>query len=254
MDTEQLFQTQYAAYLSRLKTHFHSALTWMMVLSVLLGAVFFAQERWFDTARFAIVPQTAAGLVGVLTAPLLHGSFEHLASNVFAFLVIGTIALTLYPRAGLRAWPIIWLGSGLGTWFISLGGHHIGASGMTVGLMFFLIGQGLRRRDKTSLVGLMLALFFFGGMVLSVLPQEQGISWEYHLSGAVFGLLCGLAMTGLDESAPRRLYSWDIESEELLALDADELDLPKPADVPVVWLRPENPARGTVLPFKRPEN
>jgi membrane associated rhomboid family serine protease len=196
------------------------------------------------------VPQSISGLIGVLTAPLLHGSFEHLASNVFAFLIIGTLSLSLYPRATRRAWPIIWLGSGLGTWFISLGGHHIGASGLTVGLMFFLIGQGLRRRDKTSLGGLMLALFFFGGMVLSVLPQEQGVSWEYHLSGAVFGLLCGLAMAGLDERAPRRLYSWELEPEAHSERDSDELRLPAATEVSVLWHGPQAPERGTVLPFK----
>jgi membrane associated rhomboid family serine protease len=253
MDAQQRYEHQHAEYLTRVKNHFHLALTLMMLWAVLLGAVFFAQERLFETRAFAIVPQSVSGLIGVLTAPLLHGSFEHLASNVFAFLIIGTLSFSLYPRATRRAWPMIWLGSGLGTWFISLGGHHIGASGITVGLMFFLIGQGLRRRDKTSLGGLMLALFFFGGMVLSVLPQEQGISWEYHLSGAVFGLLCGLAMASLDERAPRRLYSWDVE-DDAAEQPAGEFDLPKPAEVPVVWRRPESPSRGTVLPFKRPEN
>jgi membrane associated rhomboid family serine protease len=252
MDAEQLYEQQQAEYLTRVKNHFHHALTLMMLWTVILGAVFFAQQRLFETRAFAIVPQSVSGLIGVLTAPLLHGSFEHLASNVFAFLIIGTLSLSLYPRATRRAWPMIWLGSGLGTWFISLGGHHIGASGLTVGLMFFLIGQGLRRRDKTSLGGLMLALFFFGGMLLSVLPREQGISWEYHLSGAVFGLLCGLAMAGLDERAPRRLYSWELEAQA----DAqhDELALPRPEVVPVIWQRPPAESASRVLPFTRRDN
>jgi membrane associated rhomboid family serine protease len=166
---------------------------------------------------------------------LLHGSFEHLASNAFAILILGTIAGSLFPRASRAALPVVWIGSGLGTWFISLGGNHIGASGVTVGLMFFLIAQGLRRRDRMSLTGLMLALFFFGGMVLSVLPQEAGVSWEYHLSGAVVGFLCGLAFAG-----------WD---------DADaELQLEKPQNVPVLWHRPEIRSGDNVLPFRRPDS
>ena len=253
MDPYQQYQNDYSTYLGRLKDRFHFSLTVMMAWVVVLGGVFLAQDHWFSTQAFAIRPLQSNGLIGILTAPLLHGSMGHLASNAFAFLIIGTLAGALYPRAALRAWPIIWLGSGLGTWFISLGGQHIGASGITVGLMFFLIGQGLRRRDRISLSALMLALFFFGGMLLAFLPQEQGVSWEYHLSGAVFGLLSGLTMAGLDERAPKRLYSWDLETETADPAVDSELAAPIPPDIPVIWHRPERRHHNTVIPFKRNE-
>lgn len=252
MDAETLYQTRSAAYLGRVKQQFNRALTFSLCWVAVLLAVFLMQDRLFATRPLAIQPQNIDGLIGVLTAPLLHGSFEHLASNAFAILILGTIAGSLFPRASRVALPLVWLGSGLGTWFISLGGNHIGASGVTVGLMFFLIAQGLRRRDRMSLTGLMLALFFFGGMVLSVLPQEAGVSWEYHLSGAVVGFLCGLAFAGRDERAPERLYSWDLEPE---TDDADaELQLEKPQDVPVLWHRPEPRGGDNVLPFRRPDS
>ncbi|MEY3359261.1 MAG: hypothetical protein RLZZ537_1100 [Pseudomonadota bacterium] len=252
MDAETLYQTRSAAYLGRVKLQFHKALTVSLSWVAVLLAVFLMQDRLFATRPLAIQPQKIEGLIGVLTAPLLHGSFEHLASNAFAILILGTIAGSLFPRASRAALPVVWIGSGLGTWFISLGGNHIGASGVTVGLMFFLIAQGLRRRDRMSLTGLMLALFFFGGMVLSVLPQEAGVSWEYHLSGAVVGFLCGLAFAGWDERAPERLYSWDLEPE---TDDADaELQLEKPQNVPVLWHRPEIRSGDNVLPFRRPDS
>lgn len=249
MDTETLYQEQLATHLAGFRRNFHSALTVMMLWVIVLGAVYFTQDRLFSTAAFAIQPQQWQGLIGVLTAPLLHGSMEHLSSNAFGFLVLGTLAGSMYPRASLWAWPIVWLGSGLGTWFISLGGHHIGASGLTVGLMFFLIGQGLRRRDRMSLGALFLALFFFGGMVLSFLPREQGISWEYHLSGAVFGLLCGLALSGLDAQAPKRLYSWDLTPDEDENPMDDELQLPKPTEVPVLWHRRTESNENNIIPW-----
>jgi membrane associated rhomboid family serine protease len=251
MDANARYQQAHGEYLRQVKDQFNLSMTVMMLWVVILGAVFFAQDVQFSTRDFAIAPQTVGGLIGILTAPLLHGSFEHLASNAFAFLILGTLAGSLYPRASLRAWPILWLGSGLGTWFISIGGNHIGASGITVGLMFFLIGQGLKRRDRTSLVALMLALFFFGGMVLSVLPREQGISWEYHLSGAVFGLLTGLLFSHLDTQAPKRLYSWDIEEEIADSEVAAELEPTRPKDVPVLWHRHAPGPDGKVLEFRR---
>ena len=254
MDATTQYQYANAAYYKQLKENFNVAITLMMIWVVFLGAIFFAQDHLFNTEWFAIQPQKSEGLIGILSAPLLHGSFEHLSSNAFSILILGTLAGSFYPRAMLRAIPIIWLGSGLGTWFISLGGHHIGASGVTVGLMFFLIGQGLKRRDKNSMLALVLALFFFGGMVLSVLPQQQGISWEYHFSGAVFGLLTGLLFSGLDSTAPKRLYSWDIEEDTNNEAQDDELNLPKPNEVPIIWQRLENEPERKVLPFKRRDN
>lgn len=252
MDAETLYQTRSTAYLGRVKRQFNRALTFSLCWIAVLLAVFLMQDHWFATRPLAIRPQNIDGLIGVVTAPLLHGSFGHLASNAFAILILGTIAGSLYPRASRLALPLVWIGSGLGTWFISLGGNHIGASGVTVGLMFFLIAQGLRRRDRMSLTGLMLALFFFGGMVLSVLPQEAGVSWEYHLSGAVVGFLCGLAFAGRDERAPERLYSWDLEPE---TEDANaELQLEKPQDVPVLWQRPDPRTGDNVVPFRRPDS
>jgi membrane associated rhomboid family serine protease len=254
MDANSLYQKNYAEYLNQLKNQFNLALTVMLAWVVVLGAVFFAQDHLFSTAAFAIVPQTLTGLIGIMTAPLLHGSLEHIAGNSFSILIIGTLAASLYPRASFRALPIIWLGSGLGTWFISIGGQHIGASGVTVGLMFFLIGQGIRRRDRTSMAALLMALFFFGGMLLSVLPQQQGVSWEYHLSGAVFGMFTGLLFSRLDTQAPKRLYSWDIEPESDEPLPDNELALPRPNDVPVLWQHEENAPERKVIPFPQREN
>jgi membrane associated rhomboid family serine protease len=254
MDANVQYQKNYSEHLSRLKHQFSRALTITMLWVILLGLVFFAQEQLFHTQNFAIQPQTARGLIGILTAPLLHGSFEHLASNAFAILILGSLAGSLYPRASIRAWPIIWLGSGLGTWFISIGGQHIGASGITVGLMFFLIGQGLKRRDRTSMVALLMAIFFFGGMVLSVLPQQPGISWEYHLSGALFGLLTGMLFSGLDPQAPKRLYSWDVEPESDTSSTDTALETLQTEDVPVLWQNASDRPERKLIPFPRREN
>lgn len=254
MDTLTQYQNANDLYFKQVKRQFDVAFTWILVWLIILGAVFFAQDHLFTTQFFAIKPQKIEGLIGILTAPLLHGSVEHLAGNAFSLLILGLIAGSFYPRASLRALPIVWLGSGFGTWFVSLGGNHIGASGVTVGIMFFLIAQGIKRRDRTSTTALLIALFMFGGMVFSVLPQEQGVSWEYHFSGAVFGLITGFLFSNLDAKAPVRLYSWDIED----AIDHEnqdaEFDLPRPDDVPVIWKHVEKTSEQKVLPFPRRDN
>ena len=98
-----------------LLARFKLALNLSMAAVIALAVVFFAERRWFDPATFAIQPQTVSGLLGVLTAPLLHGSAEHLFNNAFSLLVLGTLAGTVYPQASKRALPLIWGLSGLGT-------------------------------------------------------------------------------------------------------------------------------------------
>lgn len=231
-----------------LLARFKRALNLSMAAIIALTVIFFAEARGFDPAAFAIRPQSLAGLLGVLTAPLLHGSVEHLFNNAFSILVLGTLAGTVYPRTTGRALPAIWLVSGLGTWLIAPpGGIHIGASGVIHGLGFMVFALGLLRRDRPAIAATMIAFFFFGSMLLTVLPQELGVSWEYHLSGAVAGLLAAVVWRRADPPPPRRRYSWEDEPES--DPDADVLEPPSPAEVPVLWHRPE-PDVGKVLPFR----
>jgi membrane associated rhomboid family serine protease len=53
------------------------------------------------------------GLLGLIGGPL-HASVEHIAANSIALLILGTLAGSVYPKATVRALPLLWLGSGLG--------------------------------------------------------------------------------------------------------------------------------------------
>lgn len=230
---------------------FRRALNVSLVAIIVLLGMFIAQQNLFPTAALSLEPRTLPGLVGVVFAPLLHGSVEHLAGNAFGLLVLGLLAGTVYPKATARALPLIWLGAGLGTWAIAQGGHHVGASGITHGLGFLLFGLGVLRRDKPAIAAGLIAFFFFGSMLLTVLPQELGVSWEYHLTGALAGLVAAVVWRSADPAPPRRRYSWEDEEEQdaLLAQDAEH-EPPRPDDVPVLWHRPP-PSPGKVLPFRR---
>ncbi|HET6783003.1 MAG TPA: rhomboid family intramembrane serine protease, partial [Pseudoxanthomonas sp.] len=199
----------------------------------------------------AVAPQSAQGLLGVLTAPLLHGSVEHIAANGVALLMLGTLAGSVYPRATLWSLPLLWLGSGLGAWWLGdAGSRHLGASGVTHGLMFLIFGLGVLRRDRPAIATGMIAFLFYGGMLLTVLPHEPGVSWQSHLGGAVGGLLAALLFRKLDPALPRKRYSWEDEEEAEISLLNDELEPPVPREVPVLWVRPrEEETRGTVLRF-----
>lgn len=229
------------------------ALNASLAFVLLLVAVFSAQGS-FDAAAWTVRPGVVEGLRGVLGAPLLHGSLEHLATNAISLLLLGTLAGSVYPRATVRAAPLLWLGSGLGAWWLGdPGSHHLGASGLTHGLMFLVLVLGLLRRDRPAVAAAMIAFFLYGGMLLTVLPREAGVSWQAHLGGAVAGVIAAGLFRRSDPVAPRRKYSWEIE-DELAAAEArrvhDELEPGAPPEVPVLWRRPA-PQRGVVLRFRR---
>ncbi len=208
---------------------------------VLLLAAVFAAQHEFDWSAFAIVPRDWHGLIGILTAPLLHGSPEHLGGNAVSLLLLGTLAGTVYPRAALRSLPLLWLGSGLAAW--SLGEpstHHLGASGVAHGLMFLVFALGLLRRDRPAIAAAMIAFFLYGGMLLTVLPHEPGVSWQAHMGGAIAGVVAAWLFRNSDPVAPRKRYSWELEEEvgaQLAIADREALEPPRPDEVPVMWQR-----------------
>lgn len=218
------------------------------ITAVLWWIALFQHGFGWDLSAFSLRPGNVAGLLGVLTAPLLHGSLGHLTANTLPMLMLGTLALATLPRASARALPLIWLLAGIGTWLIGRSSAHVGASGVTHGLMFFVFLCGLLRRDRAAISAALLAFFFYGGMVLSVLPREAGISWEYHLSGAIAGVLAALLWSKLDPIPPRKRYSWEDENESIRP--EQELELPTPNEVPVLWKRDaEAEERGKLLQF-----
>lgn len=198
-------------------------------------------------AMLGVIPRDLGGLIGVIFAPLVHGSFEHLVANSLGVFVLGALSIYGYPRALLIALPLIWLGSGLGVWLFARDSVHLGASGVTHGLMFFLFTLGLLRRDRLAMAVALIAFFLFGGMLLTVFPREPGVSWEYHLFGALFGVMAAVVTRRLDPPPPEPLYSWDLEPEEEEIRD-EEYELPRPEAVPVLWKREAEP-RGVLIPF-----
>ncbi len=196
-------------------------------------------------------PGEWTGMIGILTAPLLHGSVEHLFANSFPLLVLGMFLGYTYPRAALRTLAFVWLLGGLCVWLFAREVTHIGASGVSHGLMSYLLLVGILRRDRPSMAISLIVAFLYGGMLFGVIPDKPGISWESHLYGAIAGVIAALLWFRLDRPLPRLPYSWELEPESEIQPDYDAFEPPSPKQVTPLWPGPgqDRDRYGTILRF-----
>jgi membrane associated rhomboid family serine protease len=164
--------------------------------------------------RFGVYPGSYEHITGVLTAPLIHGSLAHITSNTLPLLVMLALLFYAYPRSSLVVLIVLYLGSGLIVWVIGRHAWHYGASGMTHGLMFFLFVIGILRRDALAAAFAMIVFFLYGGMVWGIFPRDPEISFEYHLAGAILGILMAFLLRNYDRRLPEKRYDWEGEDDE----------------------------------------
>lgn len=175
----------------------------------------------FNLAFMGVYPLSAPGLAGIIFAPLVHGSWEHLIGNTLPVLILTSILFYGYPKSRWRAFTFIWLFSGLAVWCFGRESYHIGASGIAHGMFFYLLISGILRRDKRSTALLMVAFYMYGGMIFTIFPSAVEISYEYHFYGALAGIICAITFRHVDPKPDQKRYDWQDQDEnsDLLADD-----------------------------------
>jgi membrane associated rhomboid family serine protease len=152
----------------------------------------FALQEWggLNLAPFGIFPRQPFALLGILTAPLVHGNIVHLVSNTFPILILGGVMFYFYDKVARQVFFICYIGSGILVWLFARPAFHIGASGVIYGIAFFVIFIGFFRKDFKSTLISIIVVIFYGGLFYGILPTQSGVSWEAHLLGGLVGLAC----------------------------------------------------------------
>ncbi|MTB51927.1 rhomboid family intramembrane serine protease [Lewinella sp. W8] len=145
---------------------------------------------------YSLHPRELSGVFGIFLSPLFHGDWAHLLSNSFPFLTLSGLLVFFYPRLWPRVLSTLWIGTGTLVWLLGRDVYHIGASGVVYALAAFLAFSGIFRRDFRAVVVSLVVLFYYGGMVVGILPGQEGISWESHLLGLVMGAFGGWLFRG----------------------------------------------------------
>jgi len=138
---------------------------------------------------YGIYPRTQFGLRGIILAPLLHGSMEHLVLNTLPFIVLGSFIASGGKQRYVKVTLFIVIVTGLATWLAATPGYHVGLSGLIFGYFGYLVAIGFYNRDFFSILIAAVVIFFYGSIIWGVLPAEGPVSWEGHLFGLFSGIL-----------------------------------------------------------------
>ena len=183
--------------------------------ALIWGLKFFEFVLGVDLYYLGVYPRSQSGLPGVITAPLIHGSWEHVIGNTLPLVLLGSMMIYGYPRSRFWALAGIWLLSGASVWLFARSSYHFGASGLTHGIFFYLFVGGILRRDRRSAALRMVAFYMYGGMILTILPQDPGVSFESHFFGAASGAIFAYAFRNWDPKPKRIKYPWERKPGEI---------------------------------------
>ena len=165
-----------------------------------------------DFAYLGIFPLKLKGLIGIVTAPLIHSDFEHLIANSIPILILGTGVFYFYNKVAFKVFFLSYFIANIWIWFGARQAYHIGASGLVYSFASFLFFSGVICKNVRLMAISLLVVFLYGSMIWGVLPIQPHVSWESHLMGAIAGMI--LAFYYKDQGPKRKMYSWELEDEE----------------------------------------
>ena len=162
----------------------------ILALTAVCWLVFLANHLFWQgqLTQHGVIPRHLSSLPGILWAPFLHMSFQHLAANTPPLLILGAI---LCGRSKREFWAATVAGIILGgalTWVLARSAVHVGASGLVFCYFGYLASLALFNRSILTLLLSVICIVGYGGILRGILPTSTGVSWEGHLMGLCSGV------------------------------------------------------------------
>ena len=194
-----------------------------VAVAILWAIHLLSQLYGVETGGLGIYPRRIFGLLGILTGPLVHGSFQHLISNTAPFFVLGCIMIYFYKKVAVPAFVMIYFLTDIAVWLLARPVFHVGISGVIYGMVAFVFWNGLFRGSARSIVLALAVLVFYSGMFIGILPDQEGVSWESHLLGSLVGIFTSYWFRDEleEEESTLNPFSTDNPSEKTAFLPPD---------------------------------
>jgi membrane associated rhomboid family serine protease len=167
-----------------------------------------------DLVYLGLYPLKWRGLIGILTAPLIHADLRHLFDNSIPVFLLSLAIFYFYSPVAYKVFFLTWIITGILVWIGGRSSYHIGASGLIYGFASFLFFSGIIRNSINLLAISLLVVFIYGGLVWGIFPFDYKISWESHLFGALTGFFLALVYRDYGPPPPKELSDDNNENEE----------------------------------------
>ncbi len=185
---------------------------WLPLLfAAIMWTVKIIEPEYSDFYKWGIYPRNPESLIHIITAPFIHGSWNHLINNTVPVLILGSVLFYFYKPVAVKIFFWIWLMSGLWLWALARPSYHIGASGIVYGLASFIFFSGIFRKYYKLIAISLLVVFLYGSMIWGIFPLKKEISFEAHFYGFVAGLI--LAYYFRKEGPQKPVYEWELEDD-----------------------------------------
>ncbi len=170
---------------------------------------------------YGILPRTLEGLIGIVMAPFIHGSFQHLFSNTIPIFFLLSVLFLLYKRIAWQAFLALYFCTDILVWLFARPAYHIGASGIVYALVSFLFWTGLFRRNMRAIAISLVILVLYSGYFMGIIPDDPHISWESHLLGAITGIIIAYTFKDVLEEDEEKKDKDDHDEHRHAYFDSD---------------------------------
>lgn len=149
------------------------------------------------TLYLLCIPRTLPGLFGIVLAPIIHGSFEHLLVNTLSFSFLAYLLLLKGLHQFLGVVAVIWVIEGFLVWLTASSNPHIGISGVIYGLFSYLLLISFLSKEPIGFVVATAVGVTHWKMAKQLFKEEEGVSGTSHMAGFVAGIGAALFQSGM---------------------------------------------------------
>lgn len=170
---------------------YHKKVLWIPTMTIfVIWFIYWIEINFgYNFNDFGILPRDFKGLRGIFLSPFIHSSASHLFNNSIPLFVLLGSLFFFYREIAFKVLLYGIIFSGLCNWMIGRNAYHIGASGVIYLLFSFIFFSGIIRKHYRLIAMSLVIIFLYGSMIWLLIPVEERISWEGHLSGFFVGIL-----------------------------------------------------------------
>lgn len=136
-----------------------------------------------------IVPRHPISLVfGPICSHFIHSGFNHLFFNMIPLFVLSVFMMEQSLTYMICISLMMMYMQSILLWCLGRPGIHVGASGLIMSYIGYLIYHAYAHPNLSSVLLAILCVYYFGSALFSILPSEEKTSWEGHLYGLISGV------------------------------------------------------------------